>query len=358
MNILITFENMQVAIHAIDLIRTLQASGHTIYYHCVGQKVTHYEYLSGIYSSKMIVLPHLPDLNKIDVWMYDLTPGDENASVRTPFLDQMSGFKGNLVCINYEDGYDFFLVRSSDYLIDKTDVFLNNALYKDRERYDSRIRNKLVLSTSYITNSQLFKKIKTAFESKQARAFFTGNITGFSMTHLEERKCRALVPLSIIQSDIPCFYRIYHYDPSMKDIYDYDVPQEYKQPVLPVKKYIEEFSGSKYILSLRGMGLTVNRFFEGLASNALVFSTRFDDTVDFIGQGAENTHYINIDWSGSDVVEKIKYYIEHEDEAAQIAGNGRHLWEEFSMLDNKGLLPIKVREDIVQQIYKISGMRF
>jgi hypothetical protein len=304
MNILITFENQLIAKHAIDLIRTLQASGHTIYYHCLGQKVTGYDYLSGIYSSKMIVLPHLPDLNKIDVWIYDLTPGAENASSGTPFLERLCRFIGHLVCINYEDGYDFFLGRSSDYLIDKTDVFLNNALYKDRERYDSRIRNKLVLSTSYITNSQLFKKIKTEFQSKQARAFFTGNITGFSMTHRDEFKCRILVPLSIIQSNIPCFYRIYHYDPSMKDIYDLDVPQEYKQPVMPVKKYIKEFSGSKYILSLRGMGLTVNRFFEGLASNGLVFSTKFNDTLDFIGQGVENIHYINIDWSGSDAVEK------------------------------------------------------
>jgi hypothetical protein len=58
---------------------------------------------------------------------------------------------------------------------------------------------------------------------------------------------------------------------------------------------------------------------------------------------------------GSDVVEKIKYYMRHEPAAIQIANNGRKLWEEYSMLDEQGLLPLKVRTELLKNIYQVSG---
>ena len=68
---------------------------------------------------------------------------------------------------------------------------------------------------------------------------------------------------------------------------------------------------------------------------------KFNDTLDFIGQGVENIHYINIDWSGSDLVKKIRYYIEHEDEASRIVVNVRAFMGRISMLDNKDRSSLK-----------------
>jgi hypothetical protein len=308
MNILITFENKYLPIHAIDLFRTLKDKGHDLFFFALGQGFGHWEYNLTILREAVTVLSALPDLNEMDMWMYDLSSKEKIKDTEThfwdmnptPFLELMENFKGRLVCINYEDLYNFFLYRVSDYVIDKTDIFINNALYKDLDRYDRRIRKKLVLATSYITNSQRFKHRSVPFHEKQTRSIFTGMITGFSDFDKvkDQYKCRVLVPMAILRSKLPCIYRVYGYSHALKDIFDQDVPDKYKTEILSEEDFIAEFSNSKYILSLRGMGLTVNRFFEGLASNGLVFSTKFNHLIDFIGQGIENVHYINIDWSG------------------------------------------------------------
>lgn len=338
-------------IHCIDLVRLLHSRGHEIHFYNVSSEPTNDPL--GLFSQYTTVLPFLFDIHQYDMWMYDLSSWE---TPKSPLLSLLECFRGNLVCLNYEDGHQFFLNRSSSEVINKTKLYVNNQLRTDHDRYDSRIREKLFLSNSYISNSQDFKNLSVPFRQKMQRAIFTGNITGHSETgNQNEKKCRIKIPITLINSGVPCFYKIYNSDPNYRKLLK-EVPEIYRQGSLPRKEFIEETINSMIILSLRGNGHTVNRFFEGQASGGLIFSTKFRHIVDFIGHGEAGKDYVEIEWDGSDVVDKAKYYFEHIDQAEKIAANGRKIWEEFSMLDENYMLPKKMQYYYVNGFQTIAGI--
>jgi hypothetical protein len=349
MKILITFEIDSTPIHAIDLFRLLKSRGHSLYFYGCTNANDPFNFIS----SCCEIINTISNFNEFDVWMFDLTGW---GSEKTPFLKELENFKGELICINYEDGYNFFESRMNDYVIEKTKLYINNTLYLDRDRYHQNIKNKVMLTTSYIWDSQKFKDEGIPFLEKQKRAIFTGNITGLSETgNSEEYEARIHIPMALINKNIPCYYKIYGSDPNYKKIYE-NISELYKGKHLCLKNFVKETLDSMVILSIRGNGHTVRRYFEGLASNGLVFTTKFNHMVDFIGKGELGKHYIEIDWSGKDVVEKFKYYMNNLNESEIIANNGRKLWEEYSMLDNNNLLPQKVINSILSEAKKISGI--
>lgn len=351
MKILITFEHGAIAIHSVDFLRMLKSRGHSLYFLKISTDNLNDPH--GWIAQSCTILTHLTNVNQYDMWLYDVTSWD---LPRSPLNTLFESYTGKLACINYEDGYGFFLNRVSDAVVDKTLFFMNNTLRTDITKYDTRVRSKLVLSTSYISNSQDFKKMSVAFRNKNKRAIFTGSITGFSESgDPEELKCRIKVPMALINAGIPCFYKIYNSDPGYKSLLK-EVPDEYITSHLPRQVFLSETVNSMIILSLKGNGYTVNRFFEGLASGGLVFSTKFQHAANFIGCGIAGTHYVEIMWDGSDVVEKFNYYINNIEEAERIAVNGRKLWEEYSMLDVNNILPTSVIDNIVSQIRNISGV--
>lgn len=345
MKILVTFEHGGIPIHCIDFLQVLKYRGHEI--HFFKSSLDSLNDPHGIFLQNFVVLNNPPQYDLYDIWFYDVTSWEEQNS---PFIPFMESFKGKLVCINYEDGYDFFLRRVSSLVVEKTLFYINNTLRKDKSKYPPFVQERLFLSTSYITNSQDFKNVSVPFLNKKRRAIFTGSITGLSESgDPEELKCRIKIPMALINAGIECFYQIYQADPSYQHILS-NVPGEYKKPFLERNQFIQETVNSMVILALRGNGYTVNRFFEGLASGGLVFSTKFNHAAEFVGCGESGIHYVEIKWDGSDVVEKIQYYFNHLDEAEIIATNGRKLWEEYSMLDENKNLPKKVID------YYIDGM--
>lgn len=352
MRILVTFEHPDIPIYSTDLLRLLKFRGHELVFYRIGSgklQDPHNEI-----GQVATIVTEAPDYSSFDVWLYDATTWETQ---RSPFLEEMEKFCGFLININYEDGCQFFLSHLSDYVIEKTSVYINNTLWKDRERYDVRIRNKLMLSPSYIGNSQEFKSLHVPFNEKKKRAIFTGNITGFTESgDQEELKCRIKVPMALINAGFPCYYRIYSSDPAYKALLE-TVPDEYKLKNLSWKEFIDETINSMIILSLRGNGHTVRRYFEGLASGGLVFSTKSSHMVNFMGQGQAGEHFVEIDWSGKDVADLANYYVDNPDLAEKIAANGRKLWEETCMLDDNKQLPEKVSKEIVRNIYYIAEIK-
>lgn len=353
MKILLTFEFAPVILHFIDVVRLLNYWGHKVYFYNAGKRSLDSRYAIE-FGDNISILNELGDTNQYDMWIYDLLSWDYPKSVLIP---EMESFKGTMICIEEGDGAQFMEQRTSDIVIDKTSLFMRNVLHKDRTKYNTRIRNKLFISTCHITNSQDFKYIRTPFDWRLKRAIFTGSLTGLSENGDSERYlCRIKVPMTLINAGIPCVYRLHSYNPSWKKKFDECVPNEYKASALDRETFIKEMLKSMIILSLRGNSHVVNRFYEGLASGGLVFSTKFRDAVDFYGHGEAGIHYVEIEWDGSDVVDKAKYYFEHTYEAQTIAENGRKLWEEYSMLDKNKLLPKKVIDYYVNGIKEISGI--
>lgn len=353
MKILITFEEARIALHLIDVVRLLAHRGHEVYFYSLGTNGIG-NTARTIFGTSMHFLNELGDVSQYDIWMYDLISWD---SPKSPLIAQMEKFSGKMVCLGNGDGAGFSLTRTSEAVRDKTSLFMRNTLFLNRNCYHPSIVPKLFLSTCYIYNSQDFKRSAVPFKDKLKRAIFTGSLTGFSENGDPERHlCRIKVPMAVINGGIPCVYRLHNSNPQWKKLFDDAVPPDYKTTALSRPDFIREMETSMIVLSLRGNYHTVNRFFEGQASGGLVFSTKFRDAAEFYGHGDPGVHYVEIEWDGSDVVEKAKYYLEHTDEAEIIAANGRKLWEDCSMLDDNNLLPQKVMDYYVEGIKRIGGI--
>lgn len=338
MKILLTFEHGPVVIHFLDVVRMLNHMGHDVYYYETGSFQLQ-PYPQSLFGNSMYYLNEIGDASQYDLWIYDLTSWDCPMS---PLVAQMESFKGPMICIGEGDGASFCLNRTSEQVRAKTSLFMRNTFFKDLSIYHPSVVNKMFLSTCYISNSQDFKKSAIPFKDKQKRAIFTGHLTGFAEKGNKEGEyCRIHVPMSLINANVPCIYRIYGANPRWEDRLA-KVPEEYKTTAVARPTFIKEMEESMIVLALRGNYHTVNRFFEGQAAGSLVFTTKFRDDCEFYGHGEPGVHYVEIAWDGSDVVEKAKYYFDHPDEAETIAHNGRKLWEDYSMLDDRNLLPQRV----------------
>jgi hypothetical protein len=215
-----------------------------------------------------------------------------------------------------------------------------------------------MLTTSYISNSQDFRDVSVSFREKKDRAVFTGSLTGGSETgNKHEENCRINIPLKLINNSREIIYNIHGYDPTRKNIF-VSFDSTYKKPILSRKEFVELYSQSKVILSLKGNGHTVNRFFEGQASRGLILSTPFDKVVEFIGQGVSGKDYVEIEFSGDDVIEKMDYYLGNVDKSEEIANHARLTWDTFSKRDDNGFLPERVRNKIISDITFHTGLKF
>lgn len=354
MKALVTFEHSSLPIHAVDFIQTLKSFGVQIDF-VMGKVLPNINDPFDFFKNNTNVIDNISDINDYQIWFFDVSSWEGD---KTPYLDLLKSFKGVLACINFEDGYHFFQDRLDDYLIDKISVFINNALYVDRGRYDKRIRSKLMLTTSYVSNSQDFRNVLVPYRDKKDRAIFTGSLTGGSETgNKHEENCRINIPLKLVNNSRDIIYNIHGYDPTRKNIFD-AFNSDYKKPFYSRQEFVELFSQSKIILSLKGNGHTVNRFFEGQAAGGLILSTPFDKVVEFIGQGTSGKDYIEIQFSGDDVVDKMDYYLSYVNESEKIANQAKLTWETFSKRDENGFLPQRVRNKIVSDITFHTGIQF
>lgn len=350
--ILITFEHSSLPVHAMDFITTLKCEGFEIDF-LLGSILPTIHDPFDFFINNTNIIHEIKNIDDYDMWFYDVSSWEGD---KTPYLNLLHKFKGVLSCINFEDGYHFFQYRLDDYIIDKTSVFINNALYVDRCRYDRRIRNKLMLTTSYITNSQDFKNIHVPYKLKTDRAIFTGSLTGGSETgNKDEEHCRVNIPMKILNNNREIYYNIHGFDPSRKKYFE-SFDASFKTPMLSRSRFVELYSRSKIILSIKGNGHTVNRYFEGQSCRSLIFSTPFDKVVEFIGQGTAGKDYVEILFSGEDVVEKMDFYLKNPAESESIANNGRKVWDDFSKRDENGVLPEKVRNKIISDIRFFTGI--
>jgi hypothetical protein len=84
----------------------------------------------------------------------------------------------------------------------------------------------------------------------------------------------------------------------------------------------EIYSRSKIVFN-KSINRDLNmRFFEGLASGALLVTDRIGNGLADVAQ--EGVHYVGYD-TAEEAIEKIGYYLTHEDERAAIAARGQAL---------------------------------
>ena len=101
------------------------------------------------------------------------------------------------------------------------------------------------------------------------------------------------------------------------------------------EKYIKTINSSKICLAIDGVGNFTYRHLELFYSGAFVLSTDSIDKLNLpikIQNGVDYVSFSSVD----DMVEKIKYYIEHEEEREKIAKKGREKFEKYYNIKRHG----------------------
>ena len=339
--VLFYFDCIILTSRAIDLIKFLQYKlGFDIYFHEIDDQSKWI--LMNLHRYNDIKIWNKNDINQFEIVFYDNTSWEHGMS---KINDYVKSFKNKLVCINYEDGYEFYLHNVEQYTIDKTLMFINNALYVDRNRYIEQIRNKLFLTTSYITNSQLFKNKAININNKKSRIYFTGSLTGnpsrlTNFSDSEKYFRYNLVKKIYNNKKYNSYLKFFNYDPSYKNFFDNVIENELKGNT---SKYhsSEEYSNmmieSMFCIAVKGNSFPTNRLHESQAAGCISITNNFDTEVEIYGVGKNEESYLEIKIDLSDLEEKIDYCINNIDFAQNIMYNSRKNWETYNMLDEEGL---------------------
>jgi hypothetical protein len=355
MRILFTFDYDDCSIRACDLACFFIHYGHEVSFFNLTDKTRFILYK--LYKlNKIKIETDYQRIKDYDIWLYESTDWNNDLS---KFVDYMTNFKGILVNINLEDGSEFYIHRVGKYVADKTRMFINHSFHMDKERYRSNyykqansILDRIFLTTSFITNSQEFSKINVKFEDKIRRIIFTGSLTG-GTSHLtnfsdKEYRLRADFVEEIYKhkeiNSILCFHS---YDPNLKELYDSIDPHLRQNiPRYNREDFLNMFSKSLISLSLKGNSFPTNRFFESQAAGCVILSNEIKSLFEIYGIGEENVDYVTLKIDGSDLIEKIKYYLDESNsaESKKLCENSRKIWEMYNKLDENWVYPEKTRE--------------
>lgn len=362
MKILFTFEFPALCVRATDYINLLLHYGHSVDVYLYGSiDATYHDLMTThIHHVNFRMLIDFPEMKNYNCWYYDLT-SQTRWKYASVFQDELVSFSGGfLACINYEDGYSFYSDRVTNYIKDKTCIFINNALYTDKNKYTAHVRNKVFLTTSYISNSQSFKNGTIPFDKKIRRVMFSGSLTGnptiLSKYNDLERYIRFTFCKKIYDSyDINSIIRLTGYDPTYKHVYDSEIPEYMKKPHSSHVEFIKEMFESYISLSLKGNSYPTNRFFESQAAGCLTLSTKINGEVEIYGVGENLKNYVEIDVSGNDLLDTIRYYLNNPHIAKPIADAGRENWEKYSMLNDSGIFSKETEIYHIESIKKLTG---
>jgi hypothetical protein len=315
------------------------------------------DYDKQIFTIRGTKINYTTDINFIDFcdcWFYDITPkiwGDV-----PKVLERLKTFKGKLFCINYEDGYSFFEWLLPPEIKEKTLMFINNAMYLDKNKYEKMIQRKLFLTTAYITNSQYvrWENFPIPVKDRKKRIYFSGALTGFPSIltnyNKDEFKLRYTLTNFIKENGIDNIIRFTGCDPDLKYLYD-EMPIDIKSSPINHGIYTKELTESLISLSIKGNSFPTNRFYESQAAGCITFTNPPHVEVEFFGTGISGKDYIEINVDGSDLKDKFNFYCNNDEESQKISISGYKNWEKYTKLDSNKVWPTTTFQ------YHVAGIK-
>ena len=336
--VLFHFECTTLTCRAIDLIKFVKYKlGYDIYFNEVDE---HTKWIfTNIHKFLDYELWDNKNINNFEIIFYDLTTWE---NILSPINKYARQFKNKMVCINYEDGYSFADHRIDDYTKDKTVLFINNSLFKDRDQYSKNIKHKLFLTTSYITNSQMFKNKNINIDAKKPRVYFTGSLTGNTSRLSNYNDSEKYFRFNLVEKIYNLkkynpYLKFLNCDPTYEAFFKNNIPSHLKETTYSnIDVYTQMMIESMFCIAVKGNSLPTNRLHESQAAGCISITNNFDE-VEIYGVGISNKTFIEINIDLSDVEEKIDHCINNLDFARNIMNNARNNWETFNMLDDDGL---------------------
>ena len=194
-----------------------------------------------------------------------------------------------------------------------------------------------------------------SFQDKIDRAYFTGTLTGgFPCYEHRANIINEINRINIIDKLIRVHTHENHV--ILKWIYDYIIPNNFKQPMVDYPTFLNEINESKYVFALKGNGLDpTRRYFESIAFNCLTFLSKNNYT-EYIGKSIPNVHHIEIELDGSDVVNKLLYYVQNPHESENIANAGHSFWKSNCVIFNNDKLNDNVERHICNFMNRILNI--
>lgn len=127
---------------------------------------------------------------------------------------------------------------------------------------------------------------------------------------------------------------------------DRKIPEALYSKRLSQKEFYEMTRSSIVNLALEGYGQFTYRHWECWALSSFMISSPSVNEVKLPFEAVDGTHYVTFRDS-DDLVEKVKYYMEHEDEREEIVKNGRQLFKEEYNFHKHGEFIVKQLKGIL-----------
>lgn len=108
---------------------------------------------------------------------------------------------------------------------------------------------------------------------------------------------------------------------------DREIPPELGASRLPQKNFYEKTRSSKINLALEGYGQFTYRHWECWALSSFMISSPSVNDVKLPFEAIDGKHYVTFE-DRDDLIDKIRYYLKHDDERNKIIQNGRELFEQ------------------------------
>jgi len=238
---------------------------------------------------------------------------------RLPFDDtlrkQILAFRGEVVIFQVCDAESMFFHRIPDDVAARTRLFLRNHWPTDKSKIDEKFRDRLGKMPPMM--DPLTPSEGKPLAERSRASMFRGTRTAGPNTLADGRNARDVTVRLMRASGIPF----------EGGILPHTVKEYIAEPDLLVDKispaeHARRLRDTRMCLAPWGNHKLTYRLYEGLAFRCLALTMPIGE-VDFIDGGLKaGKHYIELAPDLSDLVDKVRYYLDHLDEAQRIADAG------------------------------------
>jgi hypothetical protein len=256
-----------------------------------------------------------------DVWFHGLgwdwrLPFDET------LLAQLLSFPGDIVLFQVCDAESMHFHRIPAPLAARTKLFLRNHWPTDKSGVPEELRDRLAWMPPMM--ERLIPSWGKPLADRSRHSLFRGTRTAGPNTLPDGSNARDVTVRLMRASGLPFEGGIL---PSKQK--EYIAAPDLLVPKIPPAEHARRLRDTRMCLAPWGNHKLTYRLFEGLAFRCLAF-TQPIGAVSFLDGGLQaGKHYVELAPDLSDLVEKVRYYLEHLDEAQVIADAGFAHYREF-----------------------------
>ncbi|HET7544661.1 MAG TPA: glycosyltransferase [Polyangiaceae bacterium] len=248
-----------------------------------------------------------------DVWMYGLGV-DGAPPLADSIVQQLLESSAQIVLFQLCDAASMSFERIPERLAARTRLVLRNHWPTDPAKIPGAYRDRIGWLPPMLKT--MAPNAGKPLAERAGGAIFFGSRTGFSNLS-ENRNAREETVRIMRASGLPFRGGLLPHRESR-----YHTEPELLVPKMSERKHTRQLRDSKLCLAPWGNHPLTYRLFEGLALRCLVIAQPISDSRILDGGLTSGQHYVEVAADLSNLTEVVKYYLEHLDEAQQIADAG------------------------------------